>query len=585
MASPTNMFAPFASNVNKNSVGVNFLTTKVVDAIQNNWVYEQIVQVIQAQPDGINEKGWHGFTALHRAALRGDPAIIALLLEHGADVNLINDYGETPLMYACKRGNPQNVDLFLEAGSNLDTEDHQGRKPVHHAAAGGSVHTLHYLEQVHGITFDERDKHGQTPLHVTCYQGFQDAVKYLLRKGRSDVKLPDSHGNLPIHIACLNALSETCWTLLEIGSCQTLLIKNKEGKTALDVLREGRGMSHQYLFKEMDYWAHSKAPHLPPKGPLLSWFTLLFGPFVYFALIIAVGSQLRQYGGVFMAIFTAVLVFLVSNQQHRISHISRWANPVQAGAFFAGISHTAICYFYKVLPVLWPETVNLSLLILIPLAFIMVTLYYRLITGDPGTCKTSQRHSQDGSVLTIKDIVKGRCKIDIFCVHCELLPAENVKHCKMCRRCVNNFDHHCQFLLSCIGQRNHRTFVIFILITTLMHVTFVIHAVRYIFQINSGLDWIPFLKAILMYEGWVCMLIIMNAVSFFGNLNLSRFQLSMISYGWTTFDMIQRSRRTRFRLSSINMKCSIRLRNIQAFFMGQPFVESYQGGHSGSSSV
>ena len=57
MAAPTNMFAPFASNVNKNSVGVNFLTTKVVDAIQNNWVYEQIVQVIQAQPDGINEKG------------------------------------------------------------------------------------------------------------------------------------------------------------------------------------------------------------------------------------------------------------------------------------------------------------------------------------------------------------------------------------------------------------------------------------------------------------------------------------------------------------------------------------------------
>ncbi|XP_041486075.1 probable protein S-acyltransferase 23 isoform X1 [Lytechinus variegatus] len=583
-AAPT-MFAPFASNIKKNPPGLDFAGTKIVDAIQNNWVYEQIVQVIQAQPNGINEKGWHGFTPLHRAALRGDPAIITLLLEHGADVNALNDYGETPVMYACKRGNPKNVSLLLDAGSQLDAEDHQGRKPVHHAAAGGSVHTLHYLEQVHGVTFDETDKNGQTPLHVTCYQGFQDAVKYLLRKGRSDVLLPDIHGNLPIHIACLNSLSETCWTLLEMSSCQTLLIKNKEGKSPLDVLREGRSMPHQYLFKEMEYWAQSKAPHLPPKGPLLSWYTLLFGPFIYFATIVVVGSHLKQYAGVVMALFTAILVFLISNQHHRISHISRWANPVQAGAFFAGITHTAICYFYKVLPVLWPDTVCLSLLILVPLAFVMLTLYVRLLTGDPGTCKTSERNSQDGSLLTIEDVVKGRCKMDVFCVTCELIPAETVKHCKMCRRCVRNFDHHCQFLLRCIGQRNHRAFVIFILITTLMHATFVIHAAQYLFLVHRQLEWIPFFKALLIYEGWVCLLMLMNAVSFVGNLNLSRFQLRMMSFGLTTFDMIQRSRRTRFRLSTAHMKWSVRLRNVHAFFMGQPFVAIYQGGQSGSSSV
>ncbi|XP_001180028.3 palmitoyltransferase AKR1 isoform X2 [Strongylocentrotus purpuratus] len=574
MASPTNMFAPFASNVNKNSVGVNFLTTKVVDAIQNNWVYEQIVQVIQAQPDGINEKGWHGFTALHRAALRGDPAIIALLLEHGADVNLINDYGETPLMYACKRGNPQNVDLFLEAGSNLDTEDHQGRKPVHHAAAGGSVHTLHYLEQVHGITFDERDKHGQTPLHVTCYQGFQDAVKYLLRKGRSDVKLPDSHGNLPIHIACLNALSETCWTLLEIGSCQTLLIKNKEGKTALDVLREGRGMSHQYLFKEMDYWAHSKAPHLPPKGPLLSWYTLLLGPFVYFALIIAVGSQLRQYGGVFMAVFTAVLVFLVSNQQHRISHISRWANPVQAGAFFAGISHTAICYFYKVLPVLWPETVNLSLLILIPLAFIMVTLYYRLITGDPGTCKTSQRHSQDGSVLTIKDIVKGRCKIDIFCVHCEIIRPAGTKHCRLCHRCVSNLDHHCLFIVNCVGERNHRSFIIFLCVTSLAHLVFIFHSYLFLTSLYPDADLWPLLVQTFYDQTWVLILCFLNTYTVIWEMFLIQYQLQYISRGLTTaYDI---SRRNPNYAQIMEVSFHDRLRNIKNFLLGRRTKSAFE---------
>lgn len=579
----TSIFAPFASTAA--AAGPDVLSTKLVDAIQNNWSYEQIAQVIQAQPDGVNEKGWHGFTALHRAALRGDTAIISLLLDQGADTEQINDYGETPLMYACKRGNPRNVDLLLEAGSCLDAADHQGRKAVHHAASGGSVHTLHYLEQVHGVTFGEPDKHGQTPLHVTCFQGFQDAVKYLLRKGRSDVMGTDCYGNLPIHIACLNALAETCWTLLGMSCSKTLLTKNKEGKTALDVLQQGRSISHQYLYKELSYWAQSKAAHLPPQGPLMSWYSLLFGPFIFFGIVVTIGSQLGQYGGVFMAVFTSVLAFLVSNQMHRISHISRWANPVQAGAFFAGISHSAICYFYKVLPVLWPETVNLQLVILLPLAITMLVLYYRLLTGDPGTCKTSQREDVRGSVMTIEDIAKDRCKMDVFCVTCELVCPKDVKHCKLCGRCVLAFDHHCQFLLTCIGQRNHRIFVIFILITTLMHFMFVVHAAIYLFQANPEAEWFPFLKATIMHEGWVGMLIILNTVSFLGNFNLSRFQLRVISYGFNTYGIIEQSRRSLFRLSALNLKASLRLRNILAFLRGQPFVVSCKNSQSGAHCV
>ncbi|XP_063969610.1 uncharacterized protein LOC129281433 isoform X2 [Lytechinus pictus] len=565
-AAPT-MFAPFASNVKKNPPALDFAGTKIVDAIQNNWVYEQIVQVIQAQPNGINDKGWHGFTPLHRAALRGDPAIITLLLEHGADVNALNDYGETPVMYACKRGNPKNVSLLLDAGSQLDAEDHQGRKPVHHAAAGGSVHTLHYLEQVHGVAFNETDKNGQTPLHVTCYQGFQDAVKYLLRKGRSDVLLPDIHGNLPIHIACLNSLSETCWTLLEMSSCQTLLIKNRIGKSPLDVLREGRSMPHQYLFKEMEYWAQSKAPHLPPKGPLLSWYTLLFGPFIYFATIVVVGSHLKQYAGVVMVLFTAILVFLISNQHHRISHISRWANPVQAGAFFAGITHTAICYFYKVLPVLWPDTVCLSLLILVPLAFVMLTLYVRLLTSDPGTCKTSERNSQDGSLLTIEDVVKGRCKMDVFCVTCEIIRPVGTKHCRLCHRCVRNLDHHCLFIINCVGECNHRSFIIFLFLTSIAHLVFVIHAYLSLASLYPDADLWPLVVEAFYDQTWVLILVVLNTYSVIWEAFLIHYQLKYISRGLTTAYDISRRNPNYAQIMDVSFRD--RCRNVKNFFLGR----------------
>ena len=62
-SSTPNMFAPFASNIKKNTPSLDFSSTKLVDAIQNNWVYEQLIQVIQAQPDGINEKGEYTYFA------------------------------------------------------------------------------------------------------------------------------------------------------------------------------------------------------------------------------------------------------------------------------------------------------------------------------------------------------------------------------------------------------------------------------------------------------------------------------------------------------------------------------------------
>ena len=87
-------------------------------------------------------KGWHGLTPMHKAALRGDPKITRLLLDHSASVNEANDYGETPLHYACKRGSLMNIHMMLEGGEeegDVWQRDNAGRNCLHHAAAGGSV--------------------------------------------------------------------------------------------------------------------------------------------------------------------------------------------------------------------------------------------------------------------------------------------------------------------------------------------------------------------------------------------------------------------------------------------------------------
>ena len=87
----------------------------------------------------IHHAGFIGLTPLHKAALRGDEAIIRALLRFRADPNALNEFEETPLHYACKRGNIVNLKLFLDAGGNVKAEDKAGKGVMHHAAHGGGV--------------------------------------------------------------------------------------------------------------------------------------------------------------------------------------------------------------------------------------------------------------------------------------------------------------------------------------------------------------------------------------------------------------------------------------------------------------
>ena len=66
-----------------------------------------------------NHMNWREFTLLHDMAHTGDVAKARLLIQHGADVNFVDDeYRSTPLGYAARWGHGAMVTLLLNSGAD-----------------------------------------------------------------------------------------------------------------------------------------------------------------------------------------------------------------------------------------------------------------------------------------------------------------------------------------------------------------------------------------------------------------------------------------------------------------------------------
>ena len=73
--------------------------------------------------------------ALRAAASRGEVEVVRSLLEGGASVDEVNEYGATALILACMRGHADVVRVLLEAGADPDLADGFYRlKPLEWAA-------------------------------------------------------------------------------------------------------------------------------------------------------------------------------------------------------------------------------------------------------------------------------------------------------------------------------------------------------------------------------------------------------------------------------------------------------------------
>ena len=49
-----------------------------------------------------------------------------------------------------------------------------------------------------------------------------------------------------------------------------------------------------------------------------------------------------------------------------------------------------------------------------------------------------------------------------MCPDCEVLRTPRSRHCAICNKCVERFDHHCPWINNCVGIHNHNSFMVFL---------------------------------------------------------------------------------------------------------------------------
>lgn len=121
---------------------------------------------------GLQARDVNGETPLMRAAGKGEDAVVASLLAHGAEPDTVNDDGNNALWFACLHGSPATIRCLIEAGVPIDHANDDDVTCLLQAAASGRLDVLRLL-LAQGATADLCAPDGRSALDMAADLGLQ----------------------------------------------------------------------------------------------------------------------------------------------------------------------------------------------------------------------------------------------------------------------------------------------------------------------------------------------------------------------------------------------------------------------------
>ncbi|PTB52105.1 hypothetical protein M431DRAFT_91098, partial [Trichoderma harzianum CBS 226.95] len=102
---------------------------------------QQLLKLPQVE---VNARGYRDLTPLQVACKKGYDSITEILLDAGADIEILSDDGKTPLLHAVQEQMESTVKLLTTRGANVNFI-HLGTTALHTAAQMGYSAIFEYL--------------------------------------------------------------------------------------------------------------------------------------------------------------------------------------------------------------------------------------------------------------------------------------------------------------------------------------------------------------------------------------------------------------------------------------------------------
>ena len=100
---------------------------------------------------------------------------------------------------------------------------------------------------------------------------------------------------------------------------------------------------------------------------------------------------------------------------------------------------------------------------------------------DPGRPKVCLDMKKIEQLMKVKQV---KIKLFKYCPKCLIKKTKHMRHCVICDKCCEEFDHHCYWVNNCIGKKNYNYFLAFLFLS-FIDVFFILIICIYSFCGNS----------------------------------------------------------------------------------------------------
>ena len=226
-----------------------------------------IVRMLLAADVDVDDRDEAQRTALHYAAMfQSDEAVRELIVEHNANILVVDNNGDTPFDLITECQWQRAVDQFFESYCNKMTRDH-GSLALHAILGAaeyafvenedfrpplkpvllqirlqlGKLNLQHFrslLRYLHTEIMRNRDDSGKLPIHIACEnKAPMEVLSMLVESDAATLHIADHAGALPLHECCCGVVDDSSVRfLVERGGVGTLAARNRESALPLHVL-------------------------------------------------------------------------------------------------------------------------------------------------------------------------------------------------------------------------------------------------------------------------------------------------------------------------------------------------------------